>query len=81
MYLGPGKLVKVTCDWMGNFARYLQQGWKLTDIFWDQGKKSHGGIYTSCKTIIPLVISDVKKCLILLQDVQFATQSYNKIIV
>ena len=45
MYLGPGKLVKVTCDWMGHFAQHLQKGWKLTDIFWDQGKKSHGGIY------------------------------------
>lgn len=44
MYLGPGKLVKVTCDWMGHFAQHLQKGWKLTDIFWDQGKRSHGGI-------------------------------------
>ena len=43
MYLGPGKLVKVTCDWMGHFAQHLRQGWKLTDIFWDQGKRSHGG--------------------------------------
>ncbi|KAM7426828.1 hypothetical protein ABFA07_021945 [Porites harrisoni] len=42
MYLGPGKLVKVTCDWMGHFAQHLRQGWKLTDIFWDQGKRSHG---------------------------------------
>lgn len=42
MYLGPGKLVKVTCDWMGHFAQHLQRGWKLIDIFWDQGKRSHG---------------------------------------
>ncbi|XP_068725152.1 uncharacterized protein [Montipora capricornis] len=41
-YLGPKKLVKVTCDWMAHFAQHLQQGWKLADIFWDQGKKSHG---------------------------------------
>ena len=45
MYLGPGKMVKITCDWMQNFARYLQQGWKLAEIFWDQGKRSHGGGY------------------------------------
>lgn len=44
MYLGPGKLVKVTCDWMAHFTQHLHQGWKLVDIFWDQGKKSHGGI-------------------------------------
>ena len=43
MYLGAGKLVKVDCDWMQHFARHLQQGWKLIDIFWDQSKKSHGG--------------------------------------
>ena len=43
MYLGTGKLVKVECDWMQHFARHLQQGWKLIDIFWDQSKKSHGG--------------------------------------
>ena len=45
MYLGPGKLVKVTCDWMAHFTQHLQKGWKLVDIFWDQGKRSHGGIY------------------------------------
>ena len=44
MYLGPGKLVKVTCDWMTHFTQHLHQGWKLIDIFWDQGKRSHGGI-------------------------------------
>ncbi|CAH3042738.1 unnamed protein product [Pocillopora meandrina] len=42
MYLGPGKLVKVTCDWMAHFTQHLQKGWKLVDIFWDQGKRSHG---------------------------------------
>ena len=43
MYLGTGKLVKVECEWMQHFAKHLQQGWKLIDIFWDQSKKSHGG--------------------------------------
>ncbi|EDO47314.1 predicted protein [Nematostella vectensis] len=42
MYLGPGKMVKVTCEWMKHFAWHLQQGWKLAEIFWDQGKRSHG---------------------------------------
>jgi hypothetical protein len=47
MYLGTGKLVKVECDWMQHFAQHLQQGWKLIDIFWDQSKKSHGGMVWS----------------------------------
>jgi hypothetical protein len=45
MMFGPGKLVKVTCDWMKHFIGHLQQGWRLAEIFWDQGKKSHGGTY------------------------------------
>ncbi|XP_031563995.1 uncharacterized protein LOC116299477 [Actinia tenebrosa] len=42
MMFGPGKLVKVTCDWMKHFVGPLQQGWRLAEIFWDQGRKSHG---------------------------------------
>ena len=39
MMFGPGQLVKVTCDWMKHFLGPLQQGWRLAEIFWDQGKK------------------------------------------
>ena len=52
MYFGPGKLVKVTCDWMAHFTQHLHQGWKLIDIFWDQGKRSHGGtIYNTSDSV------------------------------
>jgi len=44
MMFGPGQLVKVSCDWMQHFNTYLQQGWRLAEIFWDQGKRSHGGL-------------------------------------
>ncbi|EDO49209.1 predicted protein [Nematostella vectensis] len=40
----PGFTVSVEaqCDWMGNFAAYLNQGWKLIEIFIDKGYKQQG---------------------------------------
>ena len=34
----------VVCDWMGNLAAYLNQGWRLADIFlaYDQNQFFHG---------------------------------------
>lgn len=36
--------VNVECDFMGHFAAYLNQGWKLVEIFLDQGMQRHGGM-------------------------------------
>ncbi|XP_031555964.1 raftlin-like [Actinia tenebrosa] len=42
-HVGLATSVTVECDFMGHFAHYLNQGWKLVEIFLDQGTHTHGG--------------------------------------
>ena len=40
----PAGRVHVSCDWLGQMAAFLQQGWRLVEIFLDQSTatQSHG---------------------------------------
>ena len=42
----PAK-VQVSCDWFGVLASYLNQGWKLVEIFLDQAQQRAGGFSTA----------------------------------
>lgn len=37
----------VHCDWLGTLAMYLNQGWKLVEIFLDQSQQRAGGFSTA----------------------------------
>jgi hypothetical protein len=37
----------VHCDWLGTLATYLNQGWKLVEIFFDQSQQRAGGFSTA----------------------------------
>ena len=37
----------VHCDWLGTLAMYLNQGWKLVEIFLDQSQQSTGAFSTT----------------------------------
>ena len=42
----PAK-VTVQCDWLGTLSTYLNQGWKLVEIFLDQSQQRAGGFSTA----------------------------------
>ncbi|XP_028392594.1 raftlin-like [Dendronephthya gigantea] len=37
----------VHCDWLGTLATYLNQGWKLVEVFLDQSQQQSGAFSTS----------------------------------
>mgnify|MGYP002803954124 FL=1 len=41
----------VHCDWLGTLAMYLNQGWKLVEIFLDQSQQRAGGVFSSAASL------------------------------